>query len=268
MFKIARRFYSKNIRPFEERNKTILGQYRHRRLKLAMREDEKPHQFKRPQQEPDPKVLTRERKLPSMVEMASPYHHYTQESRDRLDKFETFYDPLFNPHLYQERDRINPDEEPFNAIYADSQSEAATDYTKVRNIATPELWEYVERLARITVAPMPRMRKAGEPIVPLPSGFVPPPETPPDLPYYVPRTRNYLLPVYYNLSSDPEQCFTIVKQVSGDLWQLEMELRDHLESLSEKKRRILTSVQETDSVVQFRGRYINEVVDWLHARGF
>lgn len=231
--------------------------------------DGRPDQFHRPKPEPDPEVRTLERKLPSMKESTSPYQQYDKQAMDKLDNFEPYYDPLFNPHLQQERDRVNPEEEPFNAIYADNQgSDTAKEYTQVRNIATPELWAHVERLARLTVAPEIKRRRIDEPIVPMPSGFIAPPEHPPNKPYFIPRTRNHLLPVYYHLDSDPENCHTRVKQISGDLWQLERDLREHLESLDEKKRRILTSVQETDGMVQFRGRHIHQVVDWLHAQGF
>lgn len=267
MFNIARRFYSKTVRPFEERNRAVLDQHKNKRLNLALRLD-KPNQFAAPEPLPEPKVVTKERKLPSLIESALPYWKYSKEAIDRIKNYETFYDPLFNPHLYDEANKVNPDEEPFDAIYADSKSEGAKEYTNVRSVKSSELWDYVERLARIKIAPQPRRRKANEPITPMPSGYVPPPETPPDLPYFVARTRNHLLPVYYSLHSDPNKCATIVKQVTGDLWKLEEDLRNHLEALNDNKRRILTSVQETDERILFRGRHIHQVVDWLHAQGF
>jgi large subunit ribosomal protein L49 len=265
-----RRFFVKKIRPFEERARQTLNMHKHKRLVLARRQEGRPDQYRLPQAPPEPTVVTRERKLPSLAESTLPYEKYPDESIKSLEQFETYYDPLFNPHLHEQRYKVDPDEEPFNAIYADSQSESSKDYTNVRNITSPELWEHVERLARIKVAPMPRLRKAGEPVKPLPSGFVPPPETPPDLPYFIPRTRNYLLPVYYLVHSDPNECATIVKQVQGDLWQLEHDLRTHLEQNldNNNKKRILTSVQEPDGRILLRGKWLHETVDWLHAQGF
>lgn len=255
-------------RTYEDRNRETLNLYKDRRLELASPKKNRPGQWNIPELPPNPIIKTKERKLLSMKESASPYQRYSDEPIKDSQYQSTFYDPKFNPHLPEERHRVNPDEEPFNAIYADSKSETANEYTKVRNITTPELWKYVERLARIKMAPEIKKRRANEPIQPLPSGLVPPPENPPDLPYFVPRTRNYLLPVYYKLHSDPEQCFTIVKQVTGDLWQLEADLRAHLESLNDSKRRILTSVHETDERVLFKGKYLHQVVDWLHEKGF
>lgn len=255
-------------RTFEDRNRETLNMYKKRRLELAAPKKGHPNQWIIPEIPAEPTVETKERKLPSMVESASPYQRYPAKDIKEMNEYGTFYDPLFNPHLHDGRHQVNPDEEPFNAIYADSKSEAAKEYTKVRNVTTPELWKYVEQLARIRFAPEPRRRKANEPITPLPSGFIPPPETPPDLPYFVARTRNYILPIYYKLHSDPEMCFTFVNQVTGDLWKLEEDLRLHLENLNENKRRILTSVHETDGRVLFRGKHLHQVADWLHSKGF
>lgn len=266
---IQRRFFVKKVRPFEERMRQTLNLHKDKRLVLARRKEKRPDQYNLPKQQPDPTVVTLERKLPSLASSSLPYKKYSDEAIKKLDQFETYYDPMFNPHLYEERHKVDPNEEPFNAIYTDSQSEAAKDYTKVRNITSPELWEHVERLARIKVAPMPKPRKANEPIKPMPSGYVPPPESPPDLPYFIARTRNYLLPVYYRLHSDPNECVTIIKQAQGDLWQLEEDLRTHLESLeAANKQRIITSVEETEAQILLRGKWLHETVDWLHAQGF
>lgn len=245
-----------------------LDMHKRSRLALSFRKEYKPVQFQVPKLPPEPIIKTKERALPSMVESQPSFHQYDEQTRQHLTNFETYYDPLFNPHLQEERHRVDPNKEPFNAIYRDSQSEGADEYTKVRDITSPELWSCVEQLARIKVAPPVRRRKAGEPAKPLPSGFVPPPETPPDLPYFVPRTRNHLLPVYYHLSSDPNECKTSIRSISGDIWKLEEDLRTHLESLLGSNRRILSSVQEPDERIEFRGRYLHQVVDWLHAQGF
>lgn len=261
-------FITKHKPTYEERNRVVLNAHKRKRLVMAKYLDGKPDQWDLPRPPIEPTVLTKERKLPKLSEASPPYKKYSNEDIKNIENFETFYDPLFNPHLHEEKHKVDPDQEPFNAIYTDSQSEAANEYTKVRNITTPELWSYVERLARITIAPEPKRRKDGEPIVPMPSGFVPPPENPPDLPYFVPRTRNHILPVYYHMDSVPEKCYTMVKQVTGDLWQLEEDLRTHLQSIGHTDEKILSSVHETDARVLFRGKHLHQVVDWLHSQGF
>lgn len=254
-------------RDFEKANRTTLKAHENIRLSLAERTKHN-MRFKLRDEPKEPKIVTRERKLPSLVELASPYEKYSKKEIEEIESHGTYFDPLFNPLLHEDKYKVDPEEEPFNAIYADSKSEESNEYTKVRDITTPELWSYVERLASIKVAPKPKPRKLGEPIVPLPSGYVPPPEQPPDLPYFVARTRNYMLPVYYHLDNDPDECFTQIKQVTGDLWKLEEDLRQHLEGLNESRKRILTSVREADESIAFRGRYLHQVVSWLQERGF
>lgn len=252
---------------FEERNRLTLKAFEHHRLKLAQPFYGKPDQYHPFPAPIEPTVKTKERKLVPLTEAVHNYNQLDETEGKHYEEYGTYYDPLFNPHLYEERHKVNPEEEPFNAIYSDSKSPEAQQYTKAKNITTPELWDYVERLARIKVAPKPKTRKQGEPITPLPSGLVPPPETPPDLPYFIPRTRNYLLPVYYYLAEKEDQCTTMVIQIQGDLWQFEHDLRTHLESLHSGKR-ILTSVREPDARVLFKGKHLHQIVDWLHSKGF
>lgn len=249
-------------RNFEEKNREFLRAHKNKRLDLSDRSD-MPSQFKLRDKPIEKKIVTKERKLATLKETRPPFHKYDENYEQTRS---TWYDPLFNPHLHEARHQVNPEEEPFNAIYADSKSELKNEYTKTRDITTPELWEYVERLARIKVTTGPVRRKANEPIERLPSGIVPPPESPPDLPYFIPRTRNFLLPVYYRLDSDPENCYTYILNISGDLWKFEEDLRTHLENT--KNLRILTSVHEPDERVLFRGRHLHEVVEWLYEKGF
>lgn len=227
---------------------------------------QKPAQWSLPKAPIEPTVLSKERKLLPLHEELPSYANYTKKY-DQLEE-EEFFDPLFNPHLHEGRNKVDPNEEPFSSIYIDSNTDEAREFTDVRNIATPALWEYVERLSRITTPPEPVRRKDGEPMRPLPSGLVPPPENPPDLPYHICRTRNHLLPVYYHLDEDPDDCYTTVKQLTGDIWQFEQDLRSHLEGLLKDGSRILTSVQETDGRVLFKGRHLNEIVNWLYMKGF
>lgn len=266
--RFARGPFHKPPRSFEDRNRATLELYKDRRLKLSEPIIGKPHQFRKPELEKEPRVERRERKL---LPLAEEYHQYDKHSEEDIKNIEylgDYYDPLFNPHLHEKRHSVDPNEEPFNAIYKDSQSEGAQQYTKVRDITNPELWAYVERLQRIQIAPLPGTRKANEQVKPMPSGYVPPPESPPDLPYFVMRTRNYLLPVYYHLDDEPDKCYTTVTKVSGDLWKFEQDVRTFLQSLGHYKRRILSSVHETDGTVSFRGKHLHEVVDWLHEKGF
>lgn len=252
-------------RTYEDRNRKVLNAHKDKHLALADFAS-RPAQFKLPKAPPEPRIMTKERKLLPLHEELPPYAEYPDKAGP--PEINDYYDPLFNPHLHDGRYKVDPEEEPFSSIYVDSKSEEANEFTRVRNIATPDLWEYVERLKRIKTPPEPVRRRDGEPIRQLPSGIVPPPENPPNLPYHISRTRNYLLPVYYFLDDEPEKCYTTVKLITGDIWKLEEDLRGHLECLHNERSRILTSVQETDGRVLFRGRHLHEIVNWLYMKGF
>lgn len=256
-------------RKFEDRNYQFLHEHDDKKLKLTKPIKGKPLQFELLDQSKKSRIIdkTNDVEMLDLHQERPPYHQYTEEDMKDLQNYGTFFDPLFNPHLHEERNKVDPKQEPFNSIFADSET-GRDEYTKVRNITSPELWAHVLNLARITLPPKPKMRKKGEPIQAMPSGFVPPPEVMPDLPYAVPRTRNYLLPVYYFVSDDSEKCQTLIKQVSGDLWQLEHDLRVYLEEIKQSETRIMTSVQEADGRVAFRGRHLKEIVSWLHEKGF
>lgn len=267
---IAKKHKDMTKKRWIERNWKVLDAHKNRRLKLASELGQLPYQYEFPPEEQKPtKIVTKERALPPLKESQHPYKRYTPGEIQKYQSFGTFYDPLFNPHLSESSNTVNPDEDPFNAIYVGNEStEGGQQYTQVRNVTSPILWSFVERLARHKIAPEVRRRKPGEPITKLPSGFVPPPEEPPNLPYFVSRTRNHLLPVYYNLDSNPDRCVTVVKFISGDIWKFEEDLRKHLESLNETGEKILSSVQEPDERVIFRGKHLNQIVDWLHESGF
>lgn len=252
-----------------DKRSPILKKHKAHRLKLATELGPSAATYKF-LDEPEVKVNVKKetRKLASLSETLPRYEKYDEKTIDNIQHGSIFFDPKFNPHLHEERNRVNPEEEPFSSIYiGNEQTEGGRQYTDVKDVTSPELWQFVERLARIRIAPEVRRRKKDEPIERLPSGFIPPPEEAPDLPYFVPRTRNHLLPVYYNLSSDPEDCYTLIRNVTGDLWKLEEDLRLHL-SLDPSKGKILTSVKEPDEIVAFRGRHLHEIVDWLHQQGF
>lgn len=252
------------------RQRVVLDQHKNRKLKLATEMGPGPAQFHF-EEEPmkEEIIVKRDRKLNRLQDELPSYNmYYDQEYKDEKNK-SIYYDPQFNPHLHEERYRVDPDDEPFNAIYAgNEQTEGGQQYTNVKNVTTPELWSFVELLARHKIAPEIPTRKLGEPIKPMPSGYVPPPDTAPDLPYFVARTRNHLLPVYYGLSKDPDECMTYVKNVMGDMWLFEEQLRKHLESLNPTQGKLVSTVREPDEMVGFRGKHLHQVVDWLHHQGF
>lgn len=157
---------------------------------------------------------------------------------------------------------IDPNEAPYNEIYADGIDE--NNYTKVHNLVEeePQRWYWVERL-------MPKQiikRDNFEPGKRYPSGIRVPAEVP-DLPYFVARTRNHLLPVYKLIErEDEERVKTVIQKVEGDIWELEQEIRTRLEAKTQK--RILTAVNEVRGELRFVGNHVFDVVDYLEQMGF
>ncbi|KAF5886008.1 39S ribosomal protein L49, mitochondrial, partial [Clarias magur] len=71
---------------------------------------------------------------------------------------------------------------------------------------------FVERLIPPARVPPPP-RHAG----PAPSGWTPPSETPPSLPYTIRRSRMHNVPVYSDIKHGNQKS-TVVRKVEGDIW--------------------------------------------------
>lgn len=90
-------------------------------------------------------------------------------------------------------------------------------YTKVEK-STAE-WKYVEKLIPPALVPQAPL----DPNINYASGWSPPKITTPDqcnLPYYIPRTKNHMIPVYLFIYK-PERGLvrrTIIKHVEGNIW--------------------------------------------------
>ena len=106
----------KEPRSFEDRNYEILHRFDDRRLKLGNRVPDKPEQWTLYQKEVEKRVVDdSKRKIPFKDHLPQ-YHQYSKEDIERIQHHGELYDPLFNPRLHEERNRVNPDEETFNAI--------------------------------------------------------------------------------------------------------------------------------------------------------
>ncbi|KAL3249016.1 hypothetical protein MRX96_056216 [Rhipicephalus microplus] len=89
---------------------------------------------------------------------------------------------------------------------------------------------------------------------------------PPQLPYFVPRTRNHMLPVYLRKEIRGPRFITRVKHIEGDIWAFHDELKKYLESLANKE--VLSQVHELGSYVGYKGAFVEEVTEWLYKKGF
>lgn len=196
-------------------------------------------------------------------ELSPPYARYDSEEQEQLqighlNKLEV----TGVTHPKEKPKEIDPSQAPYSEIYEGGSDE--NNFTKVRNLTEtePQRWYWVQRLMPKQTLP----RSNFEPGKQYPSGYKIPSGGPPDLPYFVVRTRNHLLPVYNMIEKEDERVKTVIQRVDGDIWQLEQEIRTRLEAKHQK--RIITGVNEVRGEVKFLGNHVFDVVDYLEELGF
>lgn len=200
----------------------------------------------------------------SHFELSPTYVAYTKEEQEKMIKGHLENLQIVGVTKSNENKmklEIDPAEAPYNEIYEDGIDEG--NFTKAISLTEkePQRWYWVERL-------MPKMtvnRSDFELDKEYPSGIKVPSKQP-DLPYFVCRTRNQLLPVYKKLERDDERPKTQVRKIEGKIWDLEHELRTRLES--KYKKRILTAVDEVNGELIFVGNYVFDLVEHLEELGF
>lgn len=87
-----------------------------------------------------------------------------------------------------------------------------------------------------------------------------------DHPYYVQRTKNYMIPVYMDITFRGTRRITTIRKIHGNIWALESELRKYLEQRTNKV--IGVRVNELIGEIQFRGDHVSLVKKWLDEKGF
>ena len=86
--------------------------------------------------------------------------------------------------------------------------------------------------------------------------------------YEVRRTKYHNFPIYLETWHVGTAFMSIVKNIEGDIWQLEADLREYLESrYNNDDLPILTSVCEITRSIRVRGKFLEEMADFLQARG-
>ncbi|XP_054509545.2 large ribosomal subunit protein mL49 isoform X3 [Agelaius phoeniceus] len=89
-------------------------------------------------------------------------------------------------------------------------------------------------------------------------------DTPPDLPYFVRRSRLHNLPVYLGLRQGRR--LTELRRIHGDIWALERDLRAFLGSQGVPEA--AAQVNEVTGTLRLRGHWGAQVRQWLLQRGF
>nr|XP_055064389.1 mitochondrial ribosomal protein L49 [Misgurnus anguillicaudatus] len=121
-------------------------------------------------------------------------------------------------------------------------------------------YSFVERLIPPSRIPNPPKHNG-----PAPSGWIPPPDTPPSLPYMIRRSRMHNVPVYSDIKYG-NQHSTLLRKIEGDIWALNKDVKEFLLGLTGKDPP--TQVNEVTGTIRIKGPFEKELKDWLLNKGF
>ncbi|XP_061697699.1 mitochondrial ribosomal protein L49 [Syngnathoides biaculeatus] len=123
-----------------------------------------------------------------------------------------------------------------------------------------EEYKFVERLIPPSRIPTPPKH-----VGPTPSGWTPPAESPPPLPYMIRRSRMHNIPVYTDVTNGNRK-MTLVRKVEGDIWALEKDVKQFLKDVTGKE--MPTQVNEVTMILKVKGHFDKELKEWLTKKGF
>ncbi|XP_029362240.1 large ribosomal subunit protein mL49 [Echeneis naucrates] len=127
-------------------------------------------------------------------------------------------------------------------------------------LESTEEYKFVERLI-----PPSRVHTPPKHAGPAPSGWIPPSDSPPSLPYMIRRSRMHNIPVYTDLTNGSRK-LTLIRKVEGDIWALENDVKQFLKEVTGKE--LPTQVNEVTMTLKVKGHYDMELKEWLAKKGF
>lgn len=131
----------------------------------------------------------------------------------------------------------------------------------VEVVQNPPEWKYVQYLVGTELIAKPTMKAE------YPSGWTPPnPDRYKDLPYFVGRTRNFMMPVYLTITFRGQRRVSRIKLIEGDIWKLEADLNKMIEKRVNK--RIFSQINEMTRQIVFKGDYVTLIQKYLLQKGF
>lgn len=152
----------------------------------------------------------------------------------------------------------------FSSYLSSDKTRPLEEYPEVEVVRNPPEWKYVERLLAKKVVPQI------EPKAEYFSGWKPPSiglHNVDKFAYYVARSKNHMIPVYLEITFRGQRRVTVVKHVQGDIWQLEKELREVVQA-ARNGRLCATRVNEMSGQIRIHGDYVDEVREYLKAKGY
>ncbi|XP_014671084.1 PREDICTED: 39S ribosomal protein L49, mitochondrial-like isoform X2 [Priapulus caudatus] len=133
--------------------------------------------------------------------------------------------------------------------------------TAPKYVESTEEYKWVERLLPTKLIPRVKPNLPRQ----MPSGWAPPPEKKPDLPYFVGRNRVYEYNVRHEVRHQTRN-ITQIRKVDGDIWALEKDVRDYLEAMVDYP--VATQVHEVTRMVRVKGYFVEEIKQFLFEKGF
>ncbi|XP_032497936.1 39S ribosomal protein L49, mitochondrial isoform X1 [Phocoena sinus] len=140
-----------------------------------------------------------------------------------------------------------------------SQTQGPPDYPSF--VESVDEYRFVERLLPPTSIPKPPKHEH----YPTSSGWQPPRDPPPNLPYFVRRSRMHNIPVYKDITHGNRQ-MTVIRKVEGDIWALQKDVEDFLSPLLGKTP--ITQVNEVTGTLRVKGYFDQQLKAWLLEKGF
>lgn len=149
----------------------------------------------------------------------------------------------------------------YSRFRSSEQFQGAEHHPEVEIIKNPPEWKYVEDLIGMKLIPQPDIKPE------YPSGWQPQdPEKYKNLPYYVKRTRNHMLPVYLQITHRGSRRVTIVKHIEGDIWQLEKECIELIKSKTNNNPQY-SQINEMNRIIKIKGDYATLIQKYLYSKG-
>uniref|UniRef100_A0A8C9PGF1 Large ribosomal subunit protein mL49 n=1 Tax=Spermophilus dauricus TaxID=99837 RepID=A0A8C9PGF1_SPEDA len=133
------------------------------------------------------------------------------------------------------------------------QTQGPPDYPSF--VESVDEYHFVERLLPPTSIPQPPKHEH----YPTPSGWQPPRDPPPNLPYFVRRSRMHNIPVYKDITHGNRQMTVIRKALQKDV-------EDFLSPLLGKTP--ITQVNEVTGTLRVKGYFDEQLKAWLLEKGF
>ncbi|XP_007910013.1 mitochondrial ribosomal protein L49 [Callorhinchus milii] len=128
-------------------------------------------------------------------------------------------------------------------------------------VESVEEFRFVERLIPASTVPTPPHHSH----YPTPSGWQPPQDPLPDLPYTVRRSRMHNVPVYTDITHGNRK-MTIIRKIEGDIWELEKDITEFLTTMTGKPPQV--QVNEVTMNIRIKGYFDSELKSWLMEKGF